>query len=272
MRGPGSRAIGDDDRPLDASAIWPAAALGALDAGGELVLVEQVEGRDVAPADPLERRTRGRTSRRCVRRTMRSRRTRPPPARRTSAPGSGNRARSISTIDGKIGASHQPSKCDVANVAITARPSGASTRASSGRARARSTRWITSRSTARSNQPSRNGSASALPAFRPTRGRHTRARDLEHRGLGVDRPDARSLPLGERGGEHARAAADLEHAPAAQVALADERVEDLPPERVRRAQLVVARGARGEIGRVWRNSARCRGAMVGARQGRRERR
>ncbi len=97
-------------------------------------------------------------------------RQRPKPAAWSSAArtsGSGNRPRSISTRDGKSGASHILSKYSGRNVAMTTLPPGPRTRSSSGTARLRSTRCTTSQSTARSNQPSRNGSASALPRLNP---------------------------------------------------------------------------------------------------------
>ena len=70
-----------------------------------------------------------------------------------------------------------------------------------------------------------------------------RLRALDHRRGGVERPDPSALPLLERLGEPPGAAADLEDALAAQPAEPYERVEDLPPVRVDRPQLLVARGA-----------------------------
>src|SRR5207244_4185507 len=67
------------------------------------------------------------------------------------------------------------------------------------------------------------------------------ARLVEHLRGRVDGPDLGRSPLGERGGEPARARADVDHAAAAQIALADEELEQLPPVGVGRAKLVVDR-------------------------------
>ncbi len=72
---------------------------------------------------------------------------------------------------------------------------------------------------------------------------------LDHRRGGVERPDACALALLEGLREPAGAAADFEDALAAQLPEPHERVEDLPPVGVDRAQLLVARGAPVECAR-----------------------
>ena len=73
-------------------------------------------------------------------------------------------------------------------------------------------------------------------------------RDREHLGGGVDAPGAGAAG-GERLGDAARAAADVEDAAAVEPAELDERVEHRLPDGVARAQLVVALRERGE--RIW---------------------
>src|SRR5918996_4987623 len=80
---------------------------------------------------------------------------------RLSSASAGKRPRSISATSGKTRVTQKRSSDSGANVAITIRPRGARTRAVSAKARALSTKWMTRRKTARSNQPSLNGSASA---------------------------------------------------------------------------------------------------------------
>ena len=101
------------------------------------------------------------------------------------------------------------------SVAIASRPAGARTRATSASARGRSTRCSDIRITTASNQPRLNGSASARATRALTPSAFARATISVG---GVDRPDARERPLLERLREPAGAAADLEHARAAQVA------------------------------------------------------
>src|SRR5689334_24827487 len=72
------------------------------------------------------------------------------------------------------------------------------------------------------------------------------ARQLRHLGLGLDAPDARAA-LRERLRSAAGAATDVEDAPPREVALANEQLEDLPPVRVGRTELVVAPRNRTEI-------------------------
>ena len=79
-------------------------------------------------------------------------------------------------------------------------------------------------------------------------GRHRLAGDGDHLAARVDAPHLRAGLVGERGREPAGAAADVEHAPAAEVAELDERGERLPPGRVGRPQRVVDPGARAEVG------------------------
>src|SRR5580765_5043412 len=62
-----------------------------------------------------------------------------------------------------------------------------------------------------------------------------------HLRLGLDAPHARPA-LDERLGGPSGPAADVEHAPSREIALADEQLEDLPPVRVGRPQLVVTAG------------------------------
>ena len=100
--------------------------------------------------------------------------------------------------------------------------------------------------TTASNQPALNGSASAR---RDAGVDAERLGARDHRLGGVDGPDAGELALLERLREPAGAAADLEHPPAAEVPEADERLVDLPPVVVDRAQLLVAGGAAVEPGR-----------------------
>jgi hypothetical protein len=81
--------------------------------------------------------------------------------------------------------------------------------------------------------------------------------------------------LGEPGCKRPGAAADVEHAPPAQIAGLGEETVDLTAKLgVRVTKLVVARRELAEAGarRVWRNVARFRGAMVVPTEGRRERR
>jgi len=77
--------------------------------------------------------------------------------------------------------------------------------------------------------------------------RHALARDGEHLRRGLDRPDPAAFPVGERGRERPRAGADVEDAAAAQITERDERVVEVLPRIVDRAQLVVARRARAEV-------------------------
>ena len=68
-------------------------------------------------------------------------------------------------------------------------------------------------------------------------GRRVAARLLEHLRRGIDRPDLRDPR--QLGREASRAAADLEHPPPAQVALAHEQLVQLAPVRVHGTQRVV---------------------------------
>ena len=122
-------------------------------------------------------------------------------------------------------------ECAGSSVAIASRPAGARIRATSASARGRSSRCSDMRITAASNQPRLNGSASA----RATRALTPSAlRAGDHLRRRVDGPDARVRPLLERLRQPARAAADLEHARAAQLAELDEPLEELPTSSRRR--------------------------------------
>ena len=83
--------------------------------------------------------------------------------------------------------------------------------------------------------------------LQPDACRHATARDLQHLRRRVDAPHLAALPLGERGGETPRAAADVEHAAAAEVTLGHEEREELPPVRVGGTELVVERGEAPEV-------------------------
>ncbi len=72
------------------------------------------------------------------------------------------------------------------------------------------------------------------------------ARLGEHLGRGVDAPHLRPA-LREKRRQPAGAAADVEHAPALELAFLDDRLGDLLPVRVGRAQRVVARRERPEV-------------------------
>ena len=212
-----------------------------------LVLGEQVEGRERATADPLERplaRDLGLLVEPLGRSTVEAGGAR---ARRSSCVGRGKRSTVDAANDGKNGCSQCRSKRDGVHRRDDGAAVAASTRRSSANARGRSNRCTAIRMTARSNQPPLNGSAlGRAPRFGVDA---VRARDRDHLLRRVDAPDAGDLPLGERGREPARAAADIEHAPAAQVAGLDDRVEDLPPALVDRPQLVVGRGDAREVSR-----------------------
>jgi hypothetical protein len=77
--------------------------------------------------------------------------------------------------------------------------------------------------------------------LQPDAGRHLSARDLDHLRLGIDAPHLARVLLDQNGREPAGAAADVEHAPAAQVALAHQEVDELRPVLTDVAELVVAR-------------------------------
>ena len=109
------------------------------------------------------------------------------------------------------------SNCSGRTSRSRARPS-ARARAELGQRRATSTRWKTSSSTARSNHSSLKGSDSARASLRPTPPA-ARAAPGEHLGRGVDTPDPRRGRSAELRGESPGAAADVEDAPAAEVAL-----------------------------------------------------
>ena len=81
-------------------------------------------------------------------------------------------------------------------------------------------------------------------------GRERLAGDGDHLRAGVDAPGLRVGLLDEGREQSSRAAADVEHAPAAEVAELDERRECLPPRRVGRAQRVVDPRAGAEVGCV----------------------
>ena len=70
-----------------------------------------------------------------------------------------------------------------------------------------------------------------------------RARDLEHLRRRVDTPHLRGRPISQPCGERSGAAADVEHAPSAQIALVHEQLVQLVENvRLDVAQLVVVRG------------------------------
>ncbi len=240
--------VRDRDRPLephdDRLRQLP---LGARGAGRDLVVVEEVEGRDVAAADPRERR---------VPVDLRLLRERDDPRRREAGrlelAAELRRIRESCAVD-RLERREQPVQPEAVEVR---RVEGGDERAAARREHAAELRQGPLPVDEMDGEP-HHGALEPAVAERQLLGaalaharalRHPSARDLDHRRLGVDRPDARGGSLGERRGEHAGPAADLEHAPPAQVALADEQVEELPPVRVRRAEVVVARGARREVG------------------------
>ena len=208
---------GDHEQPLEpvVDAVREL-ALGSLEACGVLVVLEQVEGRDVLAADALQGvltvdrgclresrqpqlsetggtelglqlalrsgSARGRspraTGRACSARTRRS-----APGRRSQPQASVRREHAV-----KLGERARP----VDEVA-------------------------TSHIAARSNQPSLNGSSSAEPSLSPAPP-NAAASNLEHLGRRVDAPGLGAA--GQRVEEPAGAAADVEHAPAGEIALA----------------------------------------------------
>ncbi len=85
--------------------------------------------------------------------------------------------------------------------------------------------------------------------LQPDRGGHVVGGDTQHLRLGVDAPHLRGGGLGERLAQATRAAAAVEHAPAAEVALAYHELEDLAPVVVDRTYAVVLRGEPSEVGR-----------------------
>ena len=203
------------------------------------------ESRVAADHDPLAERERDRTA------------SKPAASKLGDEldPASENRARSISSSDGKKLLSQCARSAPVSKVddrrAVRPAPS---TRAASAKARGRSTRWMTSHMSARSNQPSLNGQALG---GRDLDRAQTLPRASRHLRLGLDAPDP-GAALGERGCHATRAAPDVEHAPSDEVAFADEQLEELPPVLVRRPQLVVAARDPPEIRLVRRRAPRAR--------------
>ena len=86
----------------------------------------------------------------------------------------------------------------------------------------------------------------ALPYPDPGRDRGTGGGD--HPVALVDAPDLGMCIRGERGCEPARAASDIQDAPATEVAELDQGLEATPPGLIRRTERVVEAGARVEIG------------------------
>jgi hypothetical protein len=77
------------------------------------------------------------------------------------------------------------------------------------------------------------------------------ARDREHLLRGVHTPDPRAA-LGERRGERARPAADVENAPTEEVTLYDQELGELSPALVERAEPIVVPCEGPEVWRVRR--------------------
>ena len=90
------------------------------------------------------------------------------------------------------------------------------------------------------------GSRRCPPGSRPRRERGTGGGD--HPVALVDAPDLGMCIRGERGCEPARAASDIQDAPATEVAELDQGLEATPPGLIRRTERVVEAGARVEIG------------------------
>ena len=152
-------------------------ALGLGETALVLVPVDQLERRDVPRAQPLERLARGSSSARWLSIARLDVRRSPPrraPRRARPAPGSARGRSARATAGTRF--SQYASKCDESKVTTATRPPGESTRRASANAAARSTRWTTSQSTTRSNQPSLNGSDSARASLNATpRGAFPRA-------------------------------------------------------------------------------------------------
>jgi len=235
---------GPFDRHLDALGQF---LLGPPRTGGELALVEEIEGRDVTAADPLECR---------VAVELR-------PLREAHDPGAREAGRRQLGREGvRLGEAGpvdrlKRGKEPVQPEAIEMRRvEGRDHRAAAGceyagqlGQRARPVDEVDDEAQHRPFEPGAAERQLLRPPQLHADGAWNAAScDLEHLGLGIYRPHTRRGALGERCCDHPRAAADVEHAPPTQVTLADEQLEDLPPQLVRRTELVVARGARAEVG------------------------
>ena len=86
--------------------------------------------------------------------------------------------------------------------------------------------------------------------LQPNGGRHVAGGHAQHFRLGIDAPDLRGLRIRERLAKAPRAAAAVEHAPAAEVALTHDDLEDLAPVVVDRPEVIVVGGQATEIGRA----------------------
>jgi hypothetical protein len=95
------------------------------------------------------------------------------------------------------------------------------------------------------------GQLLGAPAFQTDAFARGRTSDREHPLGRIDAPDP-STPLGERRGERARPAADIEDAAAEEVALRDQEVNELPPALVERTEPVIVLREGPEVRRVRR--------------------
>ncbi len=164
-----------------------------------------------------------------------------------SVGGSGKRARSISATRGMSRAIHTVSKWSGWNVPIVRRPPGASTRAASVNAG----RLDVLDDLAHEGPVEPAGlerEPLGLGQLEAAAGDVAALCDREHLGGGVDAPRTGATG-GERLGDAAGAAADVEDPAAVEPAQLDERVEHRLPHGVARAQLVVALREHGE--RIW---------------------
>ena len=226
-------------------------ALGPRGAGGDLVLVEQVEGRDVPAVDPrqrvLARRSRpageSRTSRVDAKPAARSSRSERVAVRE---------ARAVDPLERREerGSARSRRSATGSNVASDARPTRRRARAGApAKARGRSTRWSDELRHRPLEPAVLERQVLGAPALEPDALRHPPARDLDHLRLGVDAPHLRRV----------RSASAAASRPVPQPTSSTRRprrspsrtssVEELPPVRVRRAELVVdARRARPKSG------------------------
>ena len=222
-------------------------ALGALEPRAELLLGEQVEGGDVAAADPLERLL-------ALERAAPGEPRRAELAeagRRQLAPERGGRREALAVDRGDAREPRvQPVDVEVLRRERRDRDAAAGNEHARGLGeRRRPLEQVDDEREHDRVEPTvAEGQPLGAAVPEPGGPRNARAGDGEHALARLHAPDARVRALGQRRRERPGAAADVEDARAAERAELHERLEALPPGTVLRAQRVVRRRPPAEVG------------------------